>query len=566
MQVAFRFTLLLLAVAGVACKNAAPSGKDIAVTPEELMNKTSSHIRESLDYASSNNGNIGDSIFLVNPALVREIYTGQDFKPVFSADATWKSTRDSLGNFITNAKTFGLFPEDYHAAFITEVLNKFRADTAGKSDSRDAALWSKLDLLLTDGFLRLVKDLKLGRLPNDSVSQRKDSVLANTFYTARLREFTTNNNLYAVMTALEPVHPGYRALRAAIPGFLAQAATRTFTPVPSMKENPAGFRTALQKRLFEGGYLSTDTVAADSATLASAIKAFQKDLGIAVDGQAGSGTLRMMNLSDKDRFISIAISLDRYKLLPEQMPERYIWVNLPAYYMELHHKDSVALYSKIVCGKPNTRTPLLTSSVSDLVTYPQWTIPASIIAKDILPAVKKDPGYLARKGYSLVTYDGDEVDPYEVDWKKYNKGIPYKVVQGSGDDNALGILKFNFPNKYAVYLHDTNQRYLFGQATRSLSHGCVRVQQWKELAYQIIRYDNGGEFTPDDETEFMPSPVEDSMTSWLERKEKHRIPVKKKVPVYIRYFTCEGKNGKLVFYDDMYGEDRMLKSKYYARK
>ncbi|RYY54558.1 MAG: hypothetical protein EOO05_20190 [Chitinophagaceae bacterium] len=207
--------------------------------------------------------------------------------------------------------------------------------------------------------------------------------------------------------------------------------------------------------------------------------------------------------------------------------------------------------------------------------FPTWSlirsgpyrpIPTSIIAKDIIPAAKKNPGYFAKRGYSLIDGNGDEVDPYEVDWTRYSKGIPYKVVQGSGDDNALGILKFNFPNKYAVYLHDTNQRYLFGQAMRSLSHGCVRVQQWKELAYQLIRYDNSDGLPPEEVSDLKASPVEDSMTTWLDRKEKHRIPVRKKVPVFIRYFTCEGKNGKLVFYDDIYGEDRILQSRYFARK
>ena len=130
----------------------------------------------------------------------------------------------------------------------------------------------------------------------------------------------------------------------------------------------------------------------------------------------------------------------------------------------------------------------------------------------MLPAIKKDPGYLARKGFSLIDKEGMEVDPYTVDWTKYKKGIPYKIVQGSGDDNALGILKFNFPNKYAVYLHDTNQRSLFSQTTRSLSHGCVRVQDWQKLALYMIRSDHT------DSSKVKP--VEDSLQAWLARKEK----------------------------------------------
>jgi murein L,D-transpeptidase YcbB/YkuD len=123
-------------------------------------------------------------------------------------------------------------------------------------------------------------------------------------------------------------------------------------------------------------------------------------------------------------------------------------------------------------------------------------------------------------------------------------------------------MKFNFPNKYAVYLHDTNQRYLFAQSSRSLSHGCVRVQAWQDLTNYILRNDSmyvlaerRGSFTK-----------ADSVTHWLNNKEKHSIPVRKKIPLFIRYFTCEGKKGKIVFYDDIYNEDRWLQEKYFAGK
>src|SRR5690606_34767727 len=135
-----------------------------------------------------------------------------------------------------------------------------------------------------------------------------------------------------------------------------------------------------------------------------------------------------------------------------------------------------------------------------------------------------------------------------------------KVVQGSGDDNALGILKFNFPNKYSVYLHDTNQRYLFAREMRSLSHGCVRVQAWDKLAQKIIRYDH--KLKPDGS----PSAVEDSLNMWLAQKVKKHIAVKKRLPLYIRYYTAEARNGKIRIYDDIYGDDRQLQNRFFTRK
>jgi murein L,D-transpeptidase YcbB/YkuD len=276
-----------------------------------------------------------------------------------------------------------------------------------------------------------------------------------------------------------------------------------------------------------------------------------------VDGKITSNLIDRLNSTDREKFIRIAITLDRYKQL-QPLPEKYIWVNLPSYFLQLRDSDTVVLKSKIVVGKPITRTPILTSSISDMITYPKWTIPESIVKKEILPGLQKDPAYTANKGYSLVDKDGNEIDPYQVNWAKYKEYIPYKVVQGSGDDNALGVLKFNFPNKYSVYLHDTNQRYLFAKSSRALSHGCVRVQAWDSLARYILRNDSlhASNYVPID-----------SLNSWLETKQKKYIPVRKQIPLFIRYFTCDvNEKGKLVFYEDIYGEDRKIRETVFASK
>ena len=125
----------------------------------------------------------------------------------------------------------------------------------------------------------------------------------------------------------------------------------------------------------------------------------------------------------------------------------------------------------------------------------------------------------------------------------YKKAIPYKVIQGSGDDNALGVLKFNFYNRYAVYLHDTNQRSFFGFDSRAFSHGCVRVQEWEKMAYYIMENEKNSVVS----SKSKQIPV-DSLTHWLAIKEKHSIPIRAKVPVFIRYFTCEAHNGQISFF------------------
>ncbi|MET0393506.1 MAG: L,D-transpeptidase family protein, partial [Chitinophagaceae bacterium] len=535
-------SLLLSLFLFSACNNPVrPPATDIAATPEELGKKITEHLQQSLEFAAGNDGRIDDTVSLALTILVQQAYDNTQFSPVWTAGQDWGPLADSLLHFISNGRLYGLYPDDYHLPALLAAQEKIRRDSLGRRDRKDAVLWAHTELMLTDAFFHLVKDLKLGRLPQDSVTLRKDSVLPDEFYQEQLARTLQGRALVPVLAALEPAHQGYRRLKAAIPAFLDSADNRTFTRVPAPSQRSPDFKTLLQKRLFESGFITFDSTAADSAQLAEAVKKFQRSQGITIDGKAGDATVRMLNVTDRDRFARIAITLDRYKLLPEQLPSRYVWVNLPGFYMNFWENDTLQLVSKIICGKPATRTPLLNSAISELVTYPQWTVPQSIIAKEILPAVKKDPGYLARKGFSLVNAKGEEVDPFTVDWSKYSKGIPYRVVQGSGDANALGVLKFNFPNKYAVYLHDTNQRSLFALTTRTLSHGCVRVQDWQKLAYSIVRYDNR------DRVEEGPSPSEDSLTSWLSRKEKHSIPVRNRLPVYIRYFTCEGKNGRVTF-------------------
>ena len=244
------------------------------------------------------------------------------------------------------------------------------------------------------------------------------------------------------------------------------------------------------------------------------------------------------------------------------MPQKFVWVNLPGFYLQLWEEDSVKLQSKVVVGKPLTRTPVLNSAISEMITYPQWNIPESIVEKEVLPGLKKSPDYLLKKGYSLLDSKNEEVDPYFVDWTKYKKTIPYRVIQGSGDDNALGVLKFNFPNKYAVYLHDTNQRYLFANASRALSHGCVRVQDWQKLWTYIVS--NDSTIVKQNGTKYFTK--SDSVYKWLANKEKHYIPVRNRIPLFIRYMTCGSKDGRIVFYDDIYNEDRWLREKYFAGK
>jgi murein L,D-transpeptidase YcbB/YkuD len=474
------------------------------------------------------------------------------FQPIWSEKGLFTKNGDSLLSLIGQSKIYGLFPDDYYYTRIGQLKNQLITDTSA-AKKLDASLWALSDMLMTSAFVQVIKDLKAGRILPDSVLA-KDTSLSTRFFLSQLKDYPQiSNDSFA--RRLEPANTDYKKIKTALKPFLDSADFTAYTLVSTTDSSQ--IPRLLYQRLHEEDSTLVENNSPDSMDVAAAIKKYQKRKKWKVDGKITSNLIDRLNSTDREKFIRIAITLDRYKQL-QPLPEKYIWVNLPSYFLQLRDSDTVVLKSKIVVGKPITRTPILTSSISDMITYPKWTIPESIVKKEILPGLQKVPAYTANKGYSLVDKDGNEIDPYQVNWAKYKEYIPYKVVQGSGDDNALGVLKFNFPNKYSVYLHDTNQRYLFAKSSRALSHGCVRVQAWDSLARYILRNDSlhASNYVPID-----------SLNSWLETKQKKYIPVRKQIPLFIRYFTCDvNEKGKLVFYEDIYGEDRKIRETVFASK
>ncbi len=541
-----------------SCNNSIKhSGQDIARSPTELQQKASSHIESLIRFAADNKGKIDDSTTLGYLKPVETVYEKSQNGTVWSRGEQWLPIGDSMYHFIENAKLYGLFPADYHFAQLSSIYTRFFNDSSSESDRKDAALWARADLMLTDAFFHIVKDIKLGRLPQDSITLRKDSVLKDAFYVRQFDTLMQSGALTATIHELEPKIKAYYLLKEGIKKFLDSFDNRSYTVVPSPSKDRAKYKQLLQKRLYEGGFMATDSIPADSVQLSQALKRFQEKKSIEADGKIGNETLLALNTSDRERFVRIAITMDRFKMLPPEMPEQYVWVNLPAFSLQVWKNDSIKILSRIVCGKPTTRSPVLTSAIAELITYPKWTIPSSIIEKEVLPGVKKNPKYFQKKGYGVFDSKGNEINPDSVDWKKFNKTIPYHVIQGSGDANALGVLKFNFNNKYAVYLHDTNERFLFARDDRAMSHGCIRVQAWQQLAYYVVDHDDA---------DGKAASRIDSIQHWLKKKEKHSLSIRNKLPLFIRYCTCERKNGNIVFYDDIYGEDKRLAEKYFAGK
>ena len=542
--------LTCLSVSSCKSDDDKPKEKDIVRKEELFPDRVKANLTTLINYSAVHNGRINDSNFLHNHSLVRNVYENNKFTAVWSAEGKYSSIGDSLNNFIKASMHYGLFPTDYHLKALNGIQHKIDTDSLA---TKDAALWSRADVLLTDAFLRIANHLKRGRLPYDSTSRKDtlinfDSISLNALNTVMITKSLTN-----ILHELEPKLPGYVELREGAKGYVDTTEFRQYTYLQYPYTDSVSFFGLLEKRLLEEKLFDSLPPQLDTTTFRKAIGKYQAAKKLKVTGRINENTVKSLNDTNWERFKRIAISLDKFKLMPDTMPPIYVWVNIPGYYLKVIEADTIALESKVIVGATKTRTPELYSEISNFITYPQWTVPYSIVFKEMLPAIQKDVAYLEKQNLIVVDKYDSVLDPEKIDWKKLSKKkFPYQIKQREGDDNSLGVMKFNFRNKYAVYLHDTNARWMFQKTGRALSHGCVRVQDWRDLAHFLVRNDT-------------IKYNMDTLASWIVRQEKHVVSGFKKVPLFIRYFSCEGSYGKVKFYDDIYGDDKILAERYFSK-
>ncbi|HEX5170421.1 MAG TPA: L,D-transpeptidase family protein [Cyclobacteriaceae bacterium] len=224
-------------------------------------------------------------------------------------------------------------------------------------------------------------------------------------------------------------------------------------------------------------------------------------------------------------------------------PDRYIFVNVPSYTMKVIDKNENVLESKVIVGKPETPTHRITSLIERFTIYPYWHIPRKIAVGEMLPVIQKDTSYIRKNNLDVLDRNGNLLKPSQVKWKTFHEDyFPVILRQREGADNSLGVIKFQFKNPYAIYLHDTNAKRLFREDYRALSHGCVRVEKARDLAYYLVQ-DDSILCTPDD------------LTQYLEIKHRMDIDIVNPISIFIRYFTAEANADTLKIYEDLYKMD-----------
>jgi L,D-transpeptidase YcbB len=257
----------------------------------------------------------------------------------------------------------------------------------------------------------------------------------------------------------------------------------------------------------------------------SGIKILQKRHGLEPDGVIGQGTIRASNMTPEQLIITASVNLERLRWLPDSIKDlELILVNTANFQLDFIQKRDTVLSSRVIVGKSYHSTPQFSSPMSYIVFSPTWTVPSSITRNEIIPSIKKDNQYLAKKNMKLLTSSGSIVDPNTIDWSKVNpRNFPYIVRQEPGEQNSLGLVKFMFPNKYSVYIHDTPSRSLFAREDRALSHGCIRIQKPFELAKLLLSFD--------------PNWTDEKIQNAMKQTKEQTVMLDRKIPVVILYLT-----------------------------
>jgi murein L,D-transpeptidase YcbB/YkuD len=457
---------------------------------------------------------------------------------------------------IRDARQEGLRPQDYHLTAIETLL----AETALHQNNGISTPVQKLvdlELLLTDAFLLYASHLSEGRVNPETIrsewfikTQKADVV--RILHGA----LETTGNVKEALETVRPIHPTYEELSKALNAHREMMGRGGWPNVPNGPLLQLGDRgpriEALRSRLMASHDLEApsqgDPEAFDHA-LSQAVVTFQMRHGLKGDGIVGKATLAALNVPLEDRIWQIMANLERWRWLPRAFWRRCIRVNIANYALEIIDDDRVVTRMRVVVGRKYRRTPVLTAKLTHMHLNPQWIIPPRIARKDILPKIKKNPYYLEMQKIRIFDSwesEANEVDPNTVDWLLMTPGdFRFKLVQDPGPLNALGRIKFMFPNKFSVYLHDTPHRDQFERIKRNYSSGCIRVEKPIQLASYLVS-----------EHEFW---TQDQIQKALETQETQIVFLPESIPIQILYWTSwvDGE-GRMQFREDIYGRDKRL--------
>ena len=463
----------------------------------------------------------------------REIYSQRDYQFAWIVN---DSLSGSVGPFLSQINS-----NDTVHQVIARLGNDLE-DLAGKPEKR-AAILAELEMMLTAKFMDHADHRYGSSVKEEHFKDLRWYIPIHKKDADRWRDSLVTGKMD--VSSLEPAHPQYALLKEQLVRY-APLAKRPWAPIGlgPKKELSPGMRSvaipAIRQRLQLLGDLHTpvDTLKDPQIydkPLAQAITTFKERHGLKADPTIGTDVIDALNVPPQERLRTLLVNMERLRWMPGALKQPYLSINIPDYKLELIEQDSVAMEMAVVVGSAADRTVIFNDTITYLVLNPGWTLPESIVKNEILPELAKNQDLLEEKNMEITGGTAE---------------LPI-IRQRPGDDNALGRVKFMFPNSYSIYLHDTPAKSLFGRNERALSHGCIRLSRPMDLAYYLL---DGDENWPREKIE-----------AALDSTEEVQIGLKKKLPVSITYFTAWVTDGGVLhFRNDVYGHDRQLASELFS--
>ncbi len=477
------------------------------------------------------------------PKEVREFYSLNEYH--FS----WLAKQNS-GNLLLLAKNiqasgdFGLEAQDYQP----ELIKTYTSAPFVPATENDSLL---SEIKFTDAAIHFLHDLMLGN-KTEALSYDGLKYSPSCYNTAALLNSYLSLNRFASMPAeLESKQAEYLALKSTLNLFQKATASTDFKDAYVTASKTLSSNKPLRTRLYQLGFLHSDTTSLSEVALKAKLKEAQKLFSLLSDGELRSTIIQALNVPLHTRIAELKSTLNTIRWLHCIKQEKHVAiVNIPSASLLLYEHGKLVMESRVIVGKRSTPTPTLSSTITEVILYPYWNVPYKIATKELLPAIKRNPGYINANNYQVLNSSGKVVDPYKINWRSLGPGnFPYTIRQSTGCDNALGLIKLNFYNPFSVYLHDTPGKGLFGLNKRYFSHGCMRLEKAMELGRYILKE---------------KSIAIDTLTQkgCLKNQSPITVPATEKIPVFVLYHTAwTDADANLRFYEDAYNKFSVIKSK-----
>jgi murein L,D-transpeptidase YcbB/YkuD len=485
-------------------------------------------------------------------------YRARGFRPAWIDDGLALGNARALLAALRLVAEDGLEPENYHLAAIGSLLAEI--DAAGRKGLRRVRPESLADLemLLTDAFLLCSSHLVHGQVNPETIQSEWFIKGRVEDLAAALEKGLVENDVPRALDSLRPGHAVYRGLMRALreqEALVEAGGWPGFPPGPKLAKGDRDARVGDLRRTLAAMGESAGPAAEEEPDvyddrLEAAVKRFQIRHGLDPDGVAGAGTATALNVSAAERLAQIRANLERWRWITQELGERYVLVNTADFRVDVVEAGREVLTMPAIVGTAYRRTPDFSGKMSYIEINPAWTVPPKLVREDILPKVREDPAYLSRKGFRV--FEGwaegaREIDIAAVDWAQVDgESLPYKFRQDPGPLNSLGRIKFMFPNKFDVYLHDTPDKGLFKRAVRPLSSGCIRIERPVDLAEYVLRGD--------------PAWTRENILAAIESEKTYVINLPEPLGVHLLYWTAWlGADGRVQFRQDIYLRDEALR-------